>query len=223
MGLAAYGAASVSTDSAGLGIQGFSVQEAIRTRQFWVICVMFLCAIFCSQTVMVHIVPHVTDIGIPAAVAATILSVVGILSIGSKIGMGGIVDRIGNKRVMIVVLILMLASFLWVLLANQLWMLYLFAIAFGIVYGGLSVVQSPIVAEYFGLRAHGAIYGLVMFAAQVGGAIGSLVAGSVFDASGSYFWAFILCLILCGASLALSTLLGARISAGSPGTANSLN
>ena len=209
MGLVAYGADSTGTDGVNLGIQGFSVREAIRTRQFWIICVMFLCAVFGTQAVMVHTVPHATDIGVPAAAAATVLSVVGILSIGSKTGMGSIVDRIGSKRVAIIVLVLMSASFLWLLWANELWMLYLFAVVFAVAYGGLTALQSPIVAEFFGLRAHGAIFGLVLFAAQIGGALGTLVAGSVFDVSGTYYWAFILCAILAGFSLILAILLKA--------------
>ena len=209
MGLLAYGDDSVSTDSPNLGIQAFSLQEVIHARQFWLICVMFLYASLCTQTVMVHIVPHATDIGVSAASAATILSVVGILSIGSRIGMGSIADRTGGRRVMTIVFALMSVSFLWLLLANELWMLYLFAALFAVALGGFSAVQSPIVAEFFGLRVHGVVFGLALFAAHIGGATGSLIAGRVFDISGSYYWAFVLCAILGVAGIVLSVLLRA--------------
>jgi len=209
MGLLAYGTDSASTDSPNLGIQAFSLQEAIRPRQFWLICVMFLCASLCTQTVMVHVVPHATDIGVSAASAATILSVVGILSMGTKIGMGGIVDRTGGSRVMTIVFALMSVSFLWLLLANELWMLYLFAVLFAVALGGFSAVQSPIVADFFGLKVHGAVFGLALFAAHIGGATGSLVAGRIFDISGSYYWDFVLCAILGVAGIVLSVFLKA--------------
>jgi MFS family permease len=206
-GLLAYGADTVKTGSTHLNVQGIPVKEAIRTRQFGIICVMCLCAYFCIQTVMVHTVPNTTDIGVSAAAAATVLSVVGVVSIGGKIIAGSSVDRIGNKRVAIIVFALMAVSFLWLLVANELWMMYLFAAIFGIGFGGYAVVQSPLVAEYFGLRAHGAIFGLASFAANIGGAMGSLVAGRIYDTSGSYHWAFILCAIIALGGLILSVLL----------------
>lgn len=209
MGLLAYNGDSVDTDSLNSGIHEFSLQEAIRTRQFWIIFVMFFCGAFGIQTVIVHIVNHATDIGISAATAATILSVVGVVGIGGRIGMGSIADRIGSRRAMIIVLTLMSASFLWLLSANELWMLYLFASAFAVAYGGHSALLSPIAAEFFGLRAHGMVFGLILFAVAIAEATGSLVSGRIFDISGSYYWAFILCAILGVAGAVLSILLKA--------------
>jgi MFS family permease len=209
MGLLAYGTDAIKTDSPILDIQGFSFMEAIRTRQFWIICSMFFCAGFCMQTVMVHIAAFATDIWISTASAATILSAVGLVSIGSKIGAGSIGDRIGSRRVMIIDFVLISLSFLWLLLANELWMLYLFAVIFGLGYGAFAALESPIVAEKFGLRAHGAIFGLTTFGSFLGDAIGPLVAGSIFDTTGTYTWAFILCAILGIVGLILSTLLNA--------------
>jgi MFS family permease len=200
---------AVKTDNLNLQIHGFSIREAIRSRQFWIMSVIFLFLLACIQIVLVHIVPHATDIGISAASAATILSVVGIVSIGSRIGMGFIGDRIGNRRIMTIILGLMALSFLLLILTNELWALYPFAVVFGLSYGGFSAVQSPLVAESFGLKAHGAIFGLVAFSANVGGAMGSFVAGRIFDISGSYYWAFILSVILCLAGMVLSILIKA--------------
>lgn len=208
-GVLAYGAHAVKTDSPNLQARGFSLRESILTRQFWIISVIFLFFLACLQTVMVHIVPHATDIGVPASNAAIILSVIGIVSIGSKIAMGGIADTIGNKRIMVIIIVLLLVSLMSLLLASKLSALYLFAVIFGIAYGGFAAVHAPLVAESFGLRAQGAIFGLAMFAGNAGGAIGSLVAGRIFDISGSYYWAFILCTILSIAAIVLSVLLKA--------------
>lgn len=49
---------------------------------------------------------------------------------------------------------------------------------------------SPTVAEFFGLRAHGAIFGTVLFFGTVGGALDPILAGLVFDTTGSYMIAF---------------------------------
>jgi MFS family permease len=202
--LLAREAKTVLADNANLQSQGRTFREAVRTRQFWTIIVMSLFFVFTLHTVLVHIVAHATDIGISAAAAATILSIIGVASIISKIIMGSLGDRIGNRRTMILVFLLTTLSFLWLLFAGKLWMLYVFAAVFGLGYGGFATTQSPMVADYFGLRAHGTILGLVGFATTSGGAIGALVAGSIFDISGSYQWAFILCVIFVIASLTLA-------------------
>jgi MFS family permease len=209
-GLLAYGADSVSTASSGSGVQGSSLREALRVRQFWIILVMCLLGGIGVHTVMVHIVPHATDIGVVATDAATILSVVGIMSIGTKIGTGGIADKSGSRRVMIIAFVLMSVSFVVLLFARELPALYLAAAIFAGAYGGFITAQSPIVAEFFGLRAHGEVFGMAVFAFLIGGATGSLASGRIFDVSGSYYWAFVVCASLGVAGLALSLSLKSR-------------
>ena len=57
--------------------------------------------------------------------------------------------------------------------------------------GGLFTVVAPTVAEYFGTRAVGAIFGGIVFFGTVGGAIGPILAGRVFDDTGTYLAAFL--------------------------------
>jgi len=70
-------------------------------------------------------------------------------------------------------------------------MLFAFAVIYGFAHGGFYTVLSPTVAELFGLRAHGAIFGIVYFWGTLGGALGPVVAGRIFDVYQSYrldFW-----------------------------------
>jgi MFS family permease len=192
-----------------LQARGLSLGEAARTWQFWIIIMMSFFFVIGQQTVMVHIVAHATDIGITAIAAATILSVIGIISTGGKVLMGVAGDRTGNRNIMIIVFILISLGFAWLIFADELWKFYLFAAIFGLSYGGFATVQSPLVADCFGLKSHGLLFGLISFASSGGGAAGSLVAGRIFDVTGDYQWAFILCVILGLASLILSILLKA--------------
>lgn len=195
------------TDSLDLQVQGFSLQKVIHTGQFWIINIEFLAFGICHQIVMVHIVPHATDMLIPASTAAAILSVIGIVSIGGKIGMGSAGDRIGNRWIVITVFALMALSFWWLSFAREIWMLILFAVVYGFAYGGFAAMQAPIVVDLFGLRAHGAIFGLIVCTCNVGGAIGSFVAGRIFDITSNYYWAFILCAILAAVALISATII----------------
>jgi MFS family permease len=171
----------------------FYIREALHTRQFWTICFAFLATMFCLLMIMVHIVPHAMDIGISSTIAAGILSAIGGISMVGRFVTGVAIDRIGNRLSMIICLILLILALLWLQLAGELWMFYLFAVVYGLGHGGLLTVVSPIVAEYFGIRSHGALFGIVFFSTMVGGAIGPVTAGHIFDTTGSYNLAFWIC------------------------------
>ena len=110
--------------------------------------------------------------------------------------MGGVADRIGNKLAIIIAFVLMSAALIWVLAARELWMFYLFAIAFGFAYGGFSTLLSLIPAELFGLGSLGVILGAVHFSVAIGEAVGPTLAGRIFDITDSYQLAFQVCIAL---------------------------
>jgi len=83
-------------------------------------------------------------------------------------------------------------TLLWLVFARELWMFYLFAIVFGFAYGG-EVPQMPtLVGQFFGLRAVAALVGIIVTSVAVGGALGSWIAGRIFDVTQSYQVAFII-------------------------------
>ena len=186
---------------------GLSLGEAVATRQFGLIFVAFFCYGFGLQAIMLHLAPHATDLGISPAIAATILATVGGASVVGKILLGGLADRIGNKRVYIVSFVLMIASLLWLLTGTEAWALYVFATAFGVAYGGLATAHSPLVAWLFGMRQHGLIFGVSFNGWTLGCAIGPIVAGYVFDTTHSYQMAFVMCAVASTIGLILTTML----------------
>jgi len=207
MGQLPYGENGLPEKGLDLQARGFSVQEAIHTRQFWIVCATGFCSLFCIQAVMVHIVPHATELGISATIAANILAVIGGLSIAGRIIIGSVGDRIGNKPAVIFSLILLSVALLWLQLAKEVWMLYLFAAIFGFAYGGWVALISPIVAELFGLSSHGITLGIIAFGFTIGGAIGPVLAGSIFDITSSYYLAFLVCATMSVIGVILALLL----------------
>ncbi len=187
--------------------KGLSRKEALHTGQFWMLFATYVCYGYLVQGTMVHIVPHATDLGISAVTAAGILSLVGGISVMGRIGMGSTGDRIGNKRALISMFILAIIAFIWVQFARELWALYLFAALFGFAYGGLIALESPLVAELFGLKAHGALLGIIHFGATIGGAASPLLAGRIFDVTGKYQIAFLVTTGFIVAGLILASLL----------------
>jgi MFS family permease len=196
------------TEGSKSAVTGNYFREALRTRQFWTICLTYLATMFCLLTIMVHIVPHATDIGISSTTAAGILSAIGGISMVGRFVTGVAIDRIGNRRSAIICFIMLLAAFLWMQVAIEFWMLILFAVVYGIAHGGLFTVISPIVAEYFGVRTHGALFGIVFFSSMVGGAIGPVIAGHIFDTTQSYSLAFWVCTAVVALAMGLVISLG---------------
>lgn len=186
---------------------GFSFREAIGTRQLWIICLINLIVVFCAVTIMVHIVAHATDLGIPPASAATVLAAIGGVSMAGRLLTGFAIDRMGNKKTMVVCFLLLITGLTWLLVARDLWALYLFALVYGLAHGGLFTLISPVVAEHFGMTSHGVLLGLAVFSGTIGGAIGPFLAGYLFDRMSSYQTAFVLLVVLGIAGLFLAAVL----------------
>ena len=184
-----------------------SLREALHTRQFWTICGVNLAVVFCLMSVIMHIVPYAHDTGVSAIRAAGVLSTIGGVSMGGRFITGIAVDRIGSKRVMMICFILLIVGLLWLQIANKLWMLYVFAVIYGVAHGGFFTAISPIVAEFFGISAHGILFGFVAFGGTVGGAIGPVLSGYIFDVTAGYSLAFWLCALVSSLGLVLMSCL----------------
>jgi len=191
-GLRPDGDGRVAVKLAQAGETGFTLRQALKNLQLWLICATYFLLLVCVFTVLLHIVPHAIDLGIPPSWATRLLATIGGLSIVGRLIIGFSSDRIGNKWALTICYGFLFVSLGWLLLANRLWMLFVFAIVYGFAHGGFFVVMSPLIAEFFGTASHGAIFGMMIFASTIGGAIGPLLAGYVFDLTGSYrvvFWA----------------------------------
>ena len=182
---------------------GLSSRAALRTLQFWLVCAANFAMVFCLITTLVHLVPHAIDIGVESGRAGVLLSVIGGVSIVARLGMGTAADRIGARKAFFVCFVVLLVGFLWLRGASSLWMLVVYAALDGFARGGSFAVISPMVAELFGTRAHGYLFGIVNFAGTLGGALGPLVAGRIFDVSQSYQWTFLLLAAFSAAGMVL--------------------
>ena len=194
-------------EKGGSNAPGFSFQEAMHTRQLWMLGVAWLCFGLSLGTVLVHIVPHAIGLGVSTDSEEVILAVIGGLSTVGRVIMGSAGDRIGNKPALIICFVFLSVALFWLLTARESWMLYLFAVMFGFGYGGVAALASPIIAELFGLSSHGVLLGCMMICAENGSAIGSVVTGHIFDVTGSYNLAFLIYAIIGVTGLILVSLL----------------
>jgi MFS family permease len=216
MGLLPDGAGEVDTSNLKSTGEGYSFAEAIRTPQFRVVAIAYVSTGFAASAAMVHVVPHAIEMGISAANAATVMAVIGGVSVASRLTIGGIADKIGGRSSLIISITLAVCSIILLLFASELWMLYIFAVLFGFGQGGMSVTMSPIIAELFGLKQHGTIQGFTVFIMTFATAVSPVLAGRLFDISGSYMldWLVFGCIGTVGVVLTLILRNTGRGSAG---------
>lgn len=169
---------------------GIDYSLALKSPRLWLLCLSNLLLVFCLMSIMLHIVPYARDMGIPPHRAAGVLATIGAVSMAGRFAGGLLIDRTGSKRIMILSFILLLLALFWLTRADTLWGLYAFATVYGIAHGGFFTAISPIVAELFGIRSHGGLFGIVVCFGTTGGALGPFVTGLLFDRFLNYAFAF---------------------------------
>jgi len=186
---------------------GLSIKQALHTQQFWFISAIFFCFGLSINIIMLHMVPHITDMEISAQNAANIFAAMNGVSIASRIILGRTGDKIGNKRVFVLVFAILLVSYIWLMFVRELWTLYIFAIVFGLAFGAGITQESPITANTFGLNSHGVIFGAVSIGHTLGATLGTLIPGYLFDATGSYQMPFVIGALLSISGFIMTSLL----------------
>ena len=210
-GLKAYGATSglpatseltdgvtVATDPVS---RDWTLGEAVRTYQLWLLVLsQFLYWGIGAYLVLAHQVKFTEDMGYSSVFAASVFALFGI-SVAAGQFSAFISDWIGREKTITLAAVLSIGALVALISVkdtSQPWLLYLYAICLG--YGG--GLFAPIVfagaADIFYGRHFGAIAGLVGTGLGIGGAIGPWLGGYIYDISGSYTSAFILCTVCFG-------------------------
>jgi OFA family oxalate/formate antiporter-like MFS transporter len=175
---------------------GYSLLEALKTRQFWFIFMVWLFQGIAVYIITTHIIPYATDAGISEIAAATIISVNSVFNIVGGLSAGALSDKFGRRAVTVGCAILGAASLFWLMsMLSNLWLLFIFSALFGISFGAIPNVISAFTGDIFGTRHIGTIMGGIGVAWFIGAAIGSLVGGAIFDAYKSYLIAFLVAAI----------------------------
>lgn len=170
---------------------GLTFTQILGTWRFWVFGSIQLSFGFSMQTVIIHIAPHASDVGVSALAAASILSIVAGSRIIGVLGTGFLSERVSGRLLLSGFFTALTLGLVWLLFAEDTAGFYLFAIIFGLASGGIIPLFTLVPAKLFGLRNLGAVSGTFFLLSTIGGGIGSPLAGYIFDASDSYRVAFI--------------------------------
>ena len=184
-----------------------SLAQAIKTRNFWLLFFMMFLWAVCSYIVLAHIVRHAIDLQISAGQAATVLTIIGGTSIPGRLLMGRLSDVKGSKYASIIYALILIASMLWLIWASNLWMLYVFAVPFGLCFGASAPLVALLIGDAFGTRYLGTILGVLETGWASGSAFGPVLAGYIYDTNYNYALAFIIGIIAILITLLLIALL----------------
>ncbi len=191
--------------------------NVLRDHRFWVIVICFTGAIMVQLMVFVHQVAYAIDNGIGRIAAASSLGAIGVSSIFGRFFFGWLSDHIDDPKYSALIGYLVMACGMAVLLnVRTVGMLYVYALVLGFGYGSLAPMMPVLISDRFGRDVLGSAYGLLtFFTSVVGGTVGPVLGGIIYDTSGSYTYAWRLnIVVLILISLGILGLKPNRTSAG---------
>jgi OFA family oxalate/formate antiporter-like MFS transporter len=198
------GRAAKRAEAAGAALPGMTLGAAVRSRLFWLMygVAFLICVGFFVP--MVHLVPYAQDVGLSEAQGVSLVSLLGLGSLLGRFGMGSVADRLGHARSLVAIGAGLGLLFLVWWGATSFWLLAVFAVCFGSLYGGYVALAPTLCMEMFGPRSLSAVIGALYTAAGLATLIGPTFAGASFDAFGSYDASILGCAALsfAGAGLA---------------------
>jgi MFS family permease len=189
------------------------VGTAIRTLAFWQLAGSFFTCGFSMSLLSAHGIPMLTDHGYSPMFASWALGVLGGSAIGFTVMLGALSDRLGRRPVLAAIYagrVFIFAGFF--LIRDNPVAILMVAVLGGITMAGTGSMTSALTADIYGRFSVSSVFGLIFLVHQTGAAIGSSLAGLLFETTGGYGAAYVLaCLFLAGAAVtALKIDKGAR-------------
>ena len=188
---------------------GLTASQAVRTRVFWFLTLMFAGQFIGLSGLMVHLIPMLEDVGYSSATAASVLGGVFLLSGIGRLGAGILADLVDLRLILAGLVTLQVVAVLLLIGIgpSAYWQLGVFALLFGVGFGGTIPLRPILLIEMFGSRALGAIQGLLHGGAIGAGMVGPVFYGWVFDATGGYTVALFASAAVASAVIPLAVLL----------------
>jgi MFS family permease len=154
------------------------------------LCPAIVCCCICMAIPIIHVVPLATDRGIDAPTAAAVLTLMMIVSIVGRVGIGKLADAIGGPRALFLASATQTALIFWFTRAGTPAGFYLVAVLFAVGYGGVIPAYAIIIRELVPPGRVGRLTGTVMFFGNIGMGTGGFLGGALYDWSGSYTLSF---------------------------------
>jgi MFS family permease len=165
---------------------GMTWQQGLRSSAFWIVTAILFVSSISLNGAITHLSALLTDRGLTAGKAALCASLLGGSSLLGRVVVGWLLDRFFGPRVALAINLISALGILLLARASRFPAGCLAAALIGIGTGGEAATTPYLLTRYFGLRAFSTLYGLTWTFYAAAGAIGPVILGRAFDATGSY-------------------------------------
>ncbi|MFC1992895.1 MFS transporter [Chloroflexota bacterium] len=164
------------------------IKQALKSSTFWRMVLAFACHVTLVTAIITHVMPYLSSIGISRAKASLVATAIPLMSIGGRLGLGWLGDKIDRRKVSAVAFAMMgIGEFCFGYASTgKTWLLIPFLILFGLGYGGVNSMRPSLGREYFGRSSFGTIFGFLVGISTLGTIAGPFLAGWAYDNWGSY-------------------------------------
>ena len=167
-----------------------SFTDAIRTGPFWKICAgLFACG-FSMNLLGTHGMPMLMDHGFDAMTSSYGIGLIGLVAIFGTLIMGRLADRLPRRKILASIYFIRGLGFLALLVVGTHFELYIAAAIGGLVWAGSIAMSSAILADLYGVRLVGVLYGWAYLSHQIGATISSWLGGWGYEVFGTHWIAF---------------------------------
>jgi MFS family permease len=176
----------------------WTLREALGTPQFYVLLAAYFGHLLCGVTVASLSVAHLTERGVDARTAGTMLSFESFMGIAGRLVGGLLGDHVDPRLVLLFALAAMVAGNLALAVASTTPMLLAYAAGTGLGFGLTALTVTVLVLNYFGRSHNLEIFAAVCLIGAVS-ALGPVFGGVVRDRFGSFGPAFQICALVIAA------------------------
>jgi MFS family permease len=181
-----------------------TVAEALSSRQFIVLALVFFLCCAAHSGPIFHMVSYAMACGIAPMAAVSVYSVEGLAGLGGRLVFGVAGDRYGAKRVLIVGLLIQALAIGTYPFVRELGEFYFMAVIFGAAYGGVMPLYAVLARDYFSQSIMGTVLGAATMLSSLGMSAGPVVGGWIFDTYGGYSWLFFASFGLAAGAMAIA-------------------
>ncbi len=168
----------------------FTARQALRTRAFWALTIVHVSSSISIVTLALHLAPKLTDMGFSLSDAAFVPIAYTLVALPSQFIAGYIADRFPKPLVIFVFLMFQASGTMVIAFAESALLAYIFAVLYGIGFGGRIPLLTAIRGEYFGRKSFATIMGLSQVPNNILMIFAPLFAGFMYDLQQSYFVPF---------------------------------
>ena len=178
-------------DSTQIYEYSWELSQAIKTRSFWELCFVGGLVHMITTSIVFHMIPYFTDVGIPDSTAVFAFTIYSAISVVATLAWGSIAERYGVRKSMMGAVFFLTAASLALTNVTGITFAFLSAALLGIGAVGTTMLIYALWPFYFGKRFLGSIQGTGLMFNHFGNAMGPLFAAVVFDLSSKYTSAFV--------------------------------